>query len=805
MPTPKKLLIIDDDAVARKFLSLSTADAGLEIIEAEDGLKALNIVRNWKPDLILLDNMLPGELDGLQVCRRIREDTLAGSPYIVMVSSCGEKRDIDDGLLAGADEYIVKPVSPLAIKRILNSFKGSHCDRPSALAEQEPTTTQNAPPLVPSSVGFLFAIQNKIIADPYIYILSVLIPAILFGEYLIMWVLASTKFPNQIEALADSVMLSLFCIPLLHFFVILPMRTQADKVKKANEELRLTSTAFNASDAIMITDISARIIRVNHAFEAVTGYNEAEVKGHTPSILKSGLHSEDFYKQMWTKLLSTGSWRGEIWDRHKSGSIYPKETTIVAVKNELNHPTHYICSFKDISARKKTEEELYMLAYFDTLTGLPNREMLLGQLNIMQSVLKANANYGALLHIGIDKFSVLNDTLGHEAANQVLLEASRRIKYMISESTHLSRFGGSEFMLLITNIGNDKHIAQQNMLDLALELKEVLAVQYVLNESLVHKTSSIGCCLFLGGIDDSEELIKRADIALNRSKAQGGNNVVIFETEMLSSLQARIALEEDLRKAVARGELQLFYQLQQDHKHQCLGAEVLLRWAHPQHGIISPARFIPIAEESLIIMEIGKWVIDMTCSQIAEWSLNRKMNNLQLSVNVSAVQFKHPDFVDELRETIKKHSINPSKLKLELTESISIDDIEFAITRIQALRTSLGVSVSLDDFGTGYSSLSYLKKLPFDQIKIDQSFVKDVPHNSSDADMIKAIINMAHNFGFSVIAEGVETREQFEFLKDNGCLYYQGFLFGKPLPVREFERLLNDSPIELPLLGALNT
>jgi EAL domain-containing protein (putative c-di-GMP-specific phosphodiesterase class I) len=260
-----------------------------------------------------------------------------------------------------------------------------------------------------------------------------------------------------------------------------------------------------------------------------------------------------------------------------------------------------------------------------------------------------------------------------------------------------------------------------------------------------------------------------------------------------------------LRKAVARGELQLFYQLQQDHKHQCLGAEVLLRWAHPQHGIISPARFIPIAEESLIIMEIGKWVIDMTCSQIAEWSLNRKMNNLQLSVNVSAVQFKHPDFVDELRETIKKHSINPSKLKLELTESISIDDIEFAITRIQALRTSLGVSVSLDDFGTGYSSLSYLKKLPFDQIKIDQSFVKDVPHNSSDADMIKAIINMAHNFGFSVIAEGVETREQFEFLKDNGCLYYQGFLFGKPLPVREFERLLNDSPIELPLLGALNT
>jgi diguanylate cyclase (GGDEF)-like protein/PAS domain S-box-containing protein len=801
MPPPKKLLVIDDDAVVRKFLSLSIADEGLEIIETEDGLEALHIVRTWKPDLILLDNMLPGELDGLQVCRRIREDALAGSPYIVMVSSCGEKRDIDEGLLAGADDYIVKPVSPVTIKKILSNFHDSGRNKPTFSIGSK-LTSENEIYIVPSAKDLISGIHKKIINEPYKYFLYALISSILLGEYLLMWIHTFIpRVPNQIATLVDAVILSVCCIPLLHYFFIRPTKKHTDTFKKAEEESRLASIAFNINDAIMITDISSNIIRVNQAFELITGYSEVEVKGKKPSILKSGLHSEDFYKHMWNKLLSTGSWRGEIWDRHKSGSIYPKETTIVAVKNELNQYTHYICSFKDISARKRIEDELYMLAYYDALTGLPNREMLLGQLNILQSILKTNTYYGALIHIGIDKFSVLNDSFGYEIANQVLLEAKRRINFAMPDSAHLSRFGGSEFMLLISNISSDEQKAHQLILEQANALKEVLAVPYSIKDALVHKTSSVGCCIFLGGVDGSEELIKRADIALNNAKVAGGNKVLMFESEMQRSLKTQVALEEDLRLAIGRGELKLFYQLQQDHKHHCYGAEVLLRWEHPQHGMISPGQFIPIAEESLIILEIGRWVIDMACSQIAEWSLNQKMKDLQISVNVSAVQFKQPDFVDELHIIIKKHGINPSKLKLELTESISLDDIDFAIAKIQTLRDLLGVSVSLDDFGTGYSSLSYLKKLPFDQIKIDQSFVRDVIHNSSDADMIKTIINMAHNFGFTVIAEGVETRAQFEFLRDNGCLYYQGFLFGKPLPVEEFEKLVPDLVFQSDLHG----
>lgn len=796
MPTVKKLLVIDDDAVVRKYLTLSISDQGLEIIEAEDGLEALHIVRNWKPDLILLDNMLPGELDGLQVCRRIREDNLAGNPYIVMVSSCGEQRDIAEGLLAGADDYIVKPISPVVVKKILSDFSNPYRNRASISISGDPTDTKSPSSFVPSKLSFLSYLHEKIVSNPNNYFLTALIIVIFLGEYLIMTILTVVpEVSGQIKALIDALMLSLLCIPLLHYFVIHPMNTLMDKIKKTEADLRLTSIAFNTSDAIMITDASAKIIRVNQAFEGITGYNEAEVMGKSPSILKSGMHSVDFYQKMWNKLLSTGSWRGEIWDRNKSGSIYPKEAIIVAVKNELNHDTHYVCSFKDISARKRTEEELYTLAYFDTLTGLPNREMFLGQINIMNSVLKANANYGALIHIGIDKFTLLNDTLGHEVANKIILEAKRRINYIIPESVHLARLGASEFILLIPNMGSDEQTAHQVMLEQAHAVREVFAVPYLIKEALVHKTASVGCHLFSEGRESSEELIKRVDIALNHARLTGGNKVVAFEAEMQRSLQIRAALEDDLRFAIARGELQLFYQLQQDHEHQSFGAEVLLRWAHTQHGMISPDQFIPIAEESLLILEIGKWVLDMTCSKIAEWSLNQKMKNLQISVNVSAVQFKHPDFIDELRNIIKKHNINPSKLKLELTESISIDDTEFAVSRIQELRNSVGVSLSLDDFGTGYSSLSYLKKLPFDQIKIDKSFVRDVTHNSSDADMIKSIINMAKNFGFSVIAEGVETIAQFEFLKDNGCLYYQGFLFGKPLPVTEFEKLIYDSAI----------
>ncbi|WP_435627137.1 EAL domain-containing protein [Candidatus Ferrigenium straubiae] len=561
------------------------------------------------------------------------------------------------------------------------------------------------------------------------------------------------------------------------------------KRKKAEEALRIAAATFETHEAILITDANANIVRVNRAFEETTGYSAEEVLGKNPRILSSGRQDKAFYAEMWQQLLETGSWTGEMWDRRKNGQVYPKWLTITAIKNERGETTEYVAIFSDITARKEAEEEIRNLAFYDALTKLPNRRLLLDRFHLALSVSARSHHYGAVLFLDMDKFKVLNDTLGHDHGDLMLVEVAERIQFCVREVDTVARLGGDEFVVLIEEIGTNAQDASQKVALIAEKIRAALSVPYQIKGHEHHSSPSIGVCLYRGSEQSVDTLLKHADLAMYQAKEAGRNTVRFFDPAMQHAVELHAALEADLRRAVPNGELRLFYQIQVDSEHHPLGAEALVRWEHPRRGMVSPVQFIPVAEESSLILDIGHWVLDTACRQLAQWGENERMRHLTVAINVSAQQFRLHNFVDKIATALHTHHIDPSRLKLELTESVVLNDVTDVVTKMHALK-ALGVQLSLDDFGTGYSSLSYLKKLPLDQLKIDQSFVRDLATDPNDAVMVQTIIDMAQNFRMGVIAEGVETEAQLGFLKQNGCMTYQGYLFGKPLPVGEFEALL---------------
>lgn len=562
--------------------------------------------------------------------------------------------------------------------------------------------------------------------------------------------------------------------------------------KQAEEALHVAAVAFETHEGILITDANANILRVNQAFQNITGYSVEEVVGKNPRILNSGRHDKAFYAKMWQQLLNTGTWTGEVWDKRKDGQTYPKWLTITAVKNTKGETTQYVAIFSDITERKRAEEAIHNLAFYDALTKLPNRRLLQDRLKSALSVSARSHHYGALLFLDLDRFKTINDTLGHDHGDLLLIEVAERIKLCVREVDTVARIGGDEFVVLLEELSASAEVASQKAAQVAEKIRAALTAPYQLKESPRHSSPSIGVCLFYGNHESEDELLKHADMAMYQAKDSGRNTVRFFDPRMQQSVETRAALESDLRRAVTDQQLYLYYQIQVDHGQRPIGAEALVRWIHPQRGLVPPVQFIPVAEESSLILEIGHWVLDTACQQIAAWSNNEQTRNLVLAINVSAQQFKQPDFVEQVAAMIQKRRIEPSRLKLELTESVVLDDLDSVVAKMLALRHGLGVTLSLDDFGTGYSSLSYLKQLPLDQIKIDQSFVRDMTTDSSDAVMVKTIIDMAQNFGFNVIAEGVETEAQLAFLKENGCQASQGYLFSKPVPIEAFEALLQD-------------
>lgn len=562
--------------------------------------------------------------------------------------------------------------------------------------------------------------------------------------------------------------------------------------RRIQQELSIAAAAFESLHGIMVTDVNGVILRVNSAFTEMTGYSTEDVVGRTPSILKSGLHGNEFYGDMWHQLITTGNWSGEIWDRRKNGEIFPKWQTISAVSGLDKKTTHYVAAFSDISERKEAEENIRTLAFYDPLTQLPNRRLLLDRLQQGLVMSDRNKRQGALLFIDLDDFKTLNDTLGHDKGDQLLQKVAQRISTCVRDGDTVARLGGDEFVVILENLSE---VAQEAASQAETVCKKILATlnqPYDLAGHEHHSTASIGITLYPSQEMSLEELLKQADLAMYQAKTGGRNTMRFFNRDMQAAVTARALMEADLREAVRDGQFLIYYQAQFGSEGCPTGAEALLRWQHPRRGMVSPSDFIPLAEKTGLILPLGYWVLEIVCAQLVKWASHPNMAHLTVAVNVSARQFRQPDFVEQLLKVIDLSGVNPRKLKLELTESLLLDDIEDIIGKMNALK-EYGVGFSLDDFGTGYSSLSYLKRLPLDQLKIDRSFVRDVLTDLNDAAIARTIVALAQSLGLAVIAEGVENEHQRDFLAKHGCDAYQGYFFARPEPLESFEKILSQS------------
>lgn len=562
-------------------------------------------------------------------------------------------------------------------------------------------------------------------------------------------------------------------------------------------ELALAAVAFETHEAIIITDRASRILRVNRAFCEISGYSADEVIGHTPALFKSGRHDTQFYSDMWRSLQAEGYWAGELWDRRKNGEIYPKFLTIAAVPDASGAVEHYVGTFSDISARKAAEEEINRLAYYDPLTGLPNRRLLLDRLRQALGASDRNGRHGAVLFIDLDHFKNLNDTRGHEVGDQLLIEVADRLRSSVRVEDTVARLGGDEFVVMLEDLDVGQPEAAAQAETVASKILDAVNQPYHLMGRAYQSSSSIGATLFCGQTESIDDLLRHADVALYRAKDAGRAVLRFFDPAMQALLDARATLEADLRDALAHQQFRLYYQAQVDAGGRVLGAEALLRWLHPERGLVMPGGFIAYAEECGLIVAIGRWVLQDACRQLSAWAGDPATRHLQLAVNISAHQFLEAGFVDDTLRLVRMHGIDPKLLKLELTESALIGNVDEAIEKMQALKAA-GIRFSLDDFGTGYSSLSYLRRLPLDQLKIDRSFVIDID-SPSGATIARTIIGMGLNLELDVIAEGVETREQFEFLERHGCHAYQGYLFARPVPLSDFEALLAPGATDQPV------
>jgi diguanylate cyclase (GGDEF)-like protein/PAS domain S-box-containing protein len=532
-----------------------------------------------------------------------------------------------------------------------------------------------------------------------------------------------------------------------------------------------------------ITNTQRVILRVNKAFSAITGYSAEEAIGQTPRILASGRHDSVFYAAMTQTLENEGAWQGEIWNRRKSGEVYPEWLTISAVKDRDGLTTHYVAIFNDVTERVSAQAQIDTLAFFDPLTHLPNRRLLMDRLEQALHASTRHARKNALLFVDLDNFKTLNDTLGHHQGDLLLTQVAQRLKTCTRDGDTLARLGSDEFVVMLEDLSEDGIEAATQAEAVADKILNAFVPNFALDSGNRHSTPSIGITLFGGeALEGSEQPLKRAELAMFQAKAAGRNTLRFFDARMQAEVSALAALEADLREAVHQQQFLLHYQPQVVGAGRITGVEALVRWQHPQRGMVSPAEFIPLAEESGLILPIGQWVLESACAQLAAWANDPAFAHLTMAVNVSARQFKQPDFVDGVLATLARTRANPKLLKLELTESMLVDDVEAVITRMGTLRAH-GVAFSLDDFGTGYSSLAYLKRLPLDQLKIDQGFVRNIVSDPNDAAIAKMVVVLAESMGLSVIAEGVELQAQADFLAHLGCHAYQGYWFSRPLPL----------------------
>lgn len=548
------------------------------------------------------------------------------------------------------------------------------------------------------------------------------------------------------------------------------------KSRQTEEKLRLSDKVFEYSaEAIVITDADARILAVNPAFTWLTGYRPDEAIGQTPRILKSGRHDDAFYATMWQALLANGHWEGELWDRRKDGTEYPKWLTINAVADD-GRTSHYVALFSDMSERKENEDRIRFLAEHDHLTGLPNRRLMEARARqLIASGRRRDAGL-ALMVVDLDRFKNVNDSYGHPVGDRLLIEVAHRLVANVRDTDMVVRLGGDEFVVLLEDIHDAEAAAV-----VAGKIRAALNQPVVVDDKVLHTPPSIGIALFPDDGDNVDTLLQNADTALYQVKAAGRNAWMFYTGQMNEAVRLRLQLENDMRAAFEADAFSLHFQPQFDiNSRRIIAWEALLRWPHPQHGWIPPDQFIPVAEETGFILALGDWVLRSACREARRW-LDDGLGRYRISVNVSALQLAAPDFADGVARVLADTDLDPAQLELEITESVLMSRSSIVPATIRRLK-ELGVYLTLDDFGTGYCSLAYLQAYAVDRLKIDRSFVRDLESNPDNAAIVRAVISLARALKLDVVAEGVETDHQTSFLREHGCGETQGFLTGRPMP-----------------------
>lgn len=570
-------------------------------------------------------------------------------------------------------------------------------------------------------------------------------------------------------------------------YAICNIATDITERKRIETELHIAAVAFESQEPLIITNAIGIILRINKAFTQSTGYTEQEAVGQKISILKSGRHDLAFYKAMWNEINKTGSWQGEVWDRRKNGEIYPKWLSITAVKDHDNIVTHYVGTHIDITERKAVEQQIKQLAFYDPLTQLPNRRLLHDRLQHNIHTDDRNNKQFALLMLDLDRFKAVNDSLGHLAGDELLQQVASRLTQRLRNTDTIARLGGDEFVILLEDISHSDDAAR-----IAEEIVILLKQPFKLTQAEeVCIGASIGISLYPEHGDRIDTLMDHADAALYLAKSQGRGCFAYFSDDITLAAKKRIALETRLHHAIGRQELRVFFQPQVDiNSGLIVGAEALVRWQDSLEGLIPPNRFIPVAEESGLIVELGNWVLRETCRQGKQW-LDNGLPPIILAVNVSPQQFRHSNICAVVANILHETNFPANQLELEITETGLMKNQNNATDILNNLRAQ-GIHLAIDDFGTGYSSLAYLKHFPLDVLKIDKSFIEDIPSNQDDKQIAATIIAMGKILGFKILAEGVETHAQLNFLQEHGCDSYQGYLKSKAVPASEFAELLRE-------------
>ena len=819
------ILVVDDLPENLTMLSEMVGSEGADVRVANSGRVALRYARlEPVPDLILLDIMMP-DMDGHAVLSELMKDERTRHVPVIFVTALGDPVDEQRGLDEGAVDYITKPVKhAVLIARVraqleLKYARDLQASQKQWLQEEvERRVGENARlearlQLTLEATGFgvweVDHVSGSVIWSPSLCrMFGVEVPPESTEAFL------SLVHPEDRERVGadlariqneNRVVQTEFRVRHQdgrwlwvegrgkgitrdasgHLQQSLGTIIDITQRKLLETEHLLSSVVFSGiHDGVCITDETGRILQVNDAFTQVTGYEAAEAIGQKPNLLKSGVHSAAFYQEMWDKISRYGNWQGEITNRRKDGSVYTEWLNISAVVSRQGILTNYVGLFSDLSERREAAERIQYLSSYDTLTGLPNRSLFADRLN--QSLMNARRfdRGTAVILLDLDRFRLVNDTLGPPAGDEVLIEISRRLTLQVREGDTVGRRGGNEFGFVMASLAHE-----HDAIALVQRMLEAIAVPVLVNGQTVVVTASVGVSVAPMNGETGEALLKAADIALLRAKKAGCNSFCFYSTEMDADAARRLSLEAGLRLALAQGELSVHYQPQISlETGRMLGMEALLRWNSAQFGAVSPAEFIPIAEECGLIVPIGEWVLRTACQQTKAW-LDLGLMPLRVAVNLSARQFRQPNLTAVVLDALAGSALPPAALELEITESAIIDDVDQAVAICHDLKR-IGVKLSLDDFGTGYSSLAYVSRFPFDKIKIDKAFVHDVIDNPVNAAIASAAIVMARSLNLTVLAEGVETEEQASFLRGRRCDAMQGYLFSRPVPAEEFAPFL---------------